>query len=128
MRRKQTAKFGGMNTVKSKKQALPEEWLADVLSKALLLEYQQPVKHSKRKNKRSGRKARLQSKKSRAPLREDLENNDAANAQPNMTSSSSKTATAAQSGLTLAADQPSWNTEDAPVFHLFAQVRRLLGR
>lgn len=117
-----------MNTVEPKKQALPEEWLADVLSKALLLEYQQPVKHSKRKNKRSGKKARLQSKKSRAPPRENLENSDAANAHPDMTSSSKKAARDEQNGLTLAADQPSWNTEDAPVFHLFAQVRRLLGR
>ena len=33
----------------SKKQPSPEKWLADLLSKALLLEYQQPKKPTKRK-------------------------------------------------------------------------------
>jgi len=116
-----------MHLVEPKKQALPEKWLADLLSRALLLEYQQPVKHSKRKNKRSGKKARLQSKKGRAPTRESLENNDAAPAQLALTSSTSM-ATSGQPQLALTAEQGVWNTEDVPVFHLFAQVKRLLGR
>ncbi|DBA97263.1 TPA: hypothetical protein ACH3X1_015010 [Trebouxia sp. C0004] len=116
-----------MHNVEPKKQALPEKWLADLLSRALLLEYQQPVKRSKRKNKRSGKKACLQSKKGRAPTRESLENNIAAPAQLALTSSTSK-ATSAQPQLALTAEQGVWNTEDVPVFLLFAQVKRLLGR
>ncbi len=61
-----------------KKQVLPEKWLADLLSKALLLEYQHPAKLSKRKNRRSVKRARLQGKKNRA-ARESLENEHAAN-------------------------------------------------
>ena len=116
-----------MHIVEPKKQALPEKWLADLLSRALLLEYQQPHKHSKRKTKRSGKKARLQSKKGRAPIRESLENNDEAPAQLGLTSSTSKTASELPQ-LGLAAVQDVWNTGDVPVFHLFAQVKRLLGR
>lgn len=110
------------------KQPLPDKWLADLLAKALLLEYQQPIKPIKRKGKRYGKKVRLHSKKSRGP-NESTENEPA------------RSSTTNTGGVLLAnipgrtnvdtppgAGHPSWQREDVPVFHLFAQVKRLLGR
>ena len=121
-----------MHTGEPKKQALPEKWLADLLSKALLMEYQQPAKVARKKGKRSGKKGRLHGKTTRAPAREGLENGRAANFR---LVSNGRTSSAAAPALhdtrveleSLAAQAP-WHLEDVPVFHLFAQVKRLLGR
>lgn len=123
----------------SKKQASPEKWLADLLSKALLLEYQQPVKGSQRR-KSTKKKSRVNSKSSRAraPRSKASEN---ASVQPELAldglvhQAASRylgmklDGVSASSALLLSAQQGhQWQLEDVPVFQLFTRVRHLLGR
>lgn len=110
------------------KQALPDKWLADLLAKALLLEYQQPNKRATSKGKRSGKKAHLRSKRNRASCK------SRGNEQAAKSEVSGSAATMVDvpgrmdSKHHRPAEQSSWQLEDVPVFHLFAQVKRLLGR
>ena len=126
----QSAKTGGMHLGIPTKDPLPDKWLADLLAKALLLEYQQPIQHVRRKSKRSGKKARLHSKKTRAS-RDSVENEQA---QYTSNTAGISNALSGDARGTVcnpplpAAGQPSWRAEDVPVFHLFAQVKKLLGR
>ena len=129
-----------MHVDASKKQASPDKWLADLLSKALLLEYQQPMKGSQRR-KTTKKKSRVNSKSSRAraPRSKASEN---ASVQPELAldglvhQAASRYlgvkldgGVSASSALLLSAQQGhQWQLEDVPVFQLFTRVRHLLGR
>ena len=115
------------------KQALPDKWLADLLAKALLLEYQQPSKPTKSKGKRSSKKAHLRGKRSRASCKSRGDEQTASLLVSGSASGSNDTAMVAIPGKSDSnyckhAEDSSWQLEDVPVFHLFAQVKRLLGR
>lgn len=115
------------------KQALPDKWLADLLAKALLLEYQQPNKPTKPKGKRSGKKAHLRGKRSRASCKGRRDEQTANSHAFGSASSSTDAVMVAVPGLLASryhkhAEDSSWQLEEVPVFHLFAQVKRLLGR
>lgn len=120
----------------SKKQPSPEKWLADLLSKALLLEYQQPKKPTKRKA--VSKKARPGKKSSNLSLGRGQQ----AAVQPELVFSTEHTAVSRYLGNYLSALGPAvnsallshgelgtpWQLEDVPVFQLFTKVRHLLGR
>ena len=121
-----------MHTGEAAQQSLQDKWLADLLSKALLLEYQQPVKPAKRKPKR--KKQRSQGTKTRIAALQSLstENGaapqlllDAAQSMQTLHAASIGNLDMYQSGLGYTGQQ---HLEDVPVFQLFAQVKRLLGR
>lgn len=115
------------------KQAPPDKWLADLLAKALLLEYQHPDRPTKPKGKRCGKKVHLHSKRKRASCKSKV-NEKAATVQASHSTVGPEDAVMVaipvkpDSNFQQAAEHPSWHLEDVPVFHLFAQVRRLLGR
>ena len=110
------------------KKALPDKWLADLLAKALLLEYQQPNKRTTAKGKRSGRKAHLRGKRSRASCKS--KGNEQAAKSPASGSAATMVDVPGKmdSKYYRPAEQTSWQLEDVPMFHLFAQVKSLLGR
>ena len=115
------------------KPALPDKWLADLLAKALLLEYQQPNKPTKPKGKRSGKKAHLRGKRSRASCKSRGDEQTASLQVSGSASGSNDVILIAVPGKIASnyrkhAEDSSWHLEDIPVFHLFAQVKRLLGR
>lgn len=123
----------GMHTSEAKQPpSLPDKWLADLLSKALLLEYQQPVEHVKRKSKR--KKHRSQSIKSRTAAGLSLHENVGTSSQLaldiayGMSTWDAGMRTLQRPNSSLDGFETSWHLEDVPVFHLFAQVRSLLGR
>ncbi|KAL3149285.1 hypothetical protein ABBQ32_002101 [Trebouxia sp. C0010 RCD-2024] len=115
------------------KQALPDKWLADLLAKALLLEYQHPEKPTKPKGKRCGKKTHLHSKGKCASCKS-KGNEKVGSIQPSSSTVSSKDAVLAatpsrvDSNFQQPPEHSSWHLQDVPVFHLFAQVKRLLGR
>ena len=127
------ALIGGMHLREPTKPALPDTWLADLLAKALLLEYQQPTRPTNPKGKRSGKKAHLHGKRSRAS-RKSTGNELPASLQFSANPSGSKDAALVSipgridGNCQKAVEPSSWHLEAVPVFHLFAQVRRLLGR
>ena len=122
------AKPGGMHLGEPAKQPLPDKWLADLLAKALLLEYQQPIRHVKRKGKRCGKTVRIHSKKNCRPRKSS--ENEPAQSSTTCTGDVLLAAIPGRSNIDIpqGAGQSSWHREDVPVFHLFAQVKRLLGR
>ena len=115
------------------KPALPDKWLADLLAKAVLLEYQQPSKPTKPKGKRLGKKAHLHGKRSRASCKS-RRDEQAASLKSLGSASGAKDAVVSaipgriDSNCPKPVEHSSWQLEDVPVFHLFAQVKRLLGR
>ena len=115
------------------KQALPDKWLADLLAKALLLEYQHPEKPTKPKGKRCGKKAHLYSKRKRASCKS-KGNEEVGSLQPSSSTVGPKDAGLAvipsrvDSNSQQPPDHSFWHLEDVQVFHLFAQVKKLLGR
>ena len=124
-----------MHTGEAEQPSLQDKWLADLLSKALLLEYQRPAKPTKRKPKR--KKQRSQGTKTRTAALKSLSTEIEADAPLSLDAAQSMYALAAasigsfavyQPGLGYTGQQASWQLEDVPVFHLFAQVKRLLGR
>lgn len=120
------------------KQVSPDKWLADLLSKALLLEYQQPDKKGGSRRKVTRKKSRITGKhlRARAPVA-------AADAgvQPQLALDgleyhaasryrrlSSKGMQPSSAVLTSSQQSSQWQLEEVPVFQLFTRVRRLLGR
>ena len=125
-----------MHTSEAQKQSSPDAWLADLLSKALLLEYQKPIKQSKRKNKRLSKKDRTSSIKNRSGVGASPDDDAGSIPQLALDVTDMRALTAATLG-SIAMYQPdaaqswqqaNWRLEDVPVFQLFAQVKRLLGR
>ena len=124
---------GRMHLGEPTKQALPDKWLADLLAKALLLEYQHPDKPTKPKGKRCGKKVHLRSKRKRASCNSKGNEKVGTVQAPRSTVGLKDVEMAAipsrtDSNFQQAPDHSSWHLEDVPVFHLFAQVKRLLGR
>ena len=128
-----------MHVDASKKQASPDKWLADLLSKALLLEYQQPLKGSQRR-KPTKKKSRGNSKSSRARATR-TKASEYASGQPELALNGfvhqaasrylgvNLDGVSASNVLLLSAPHgKQWQLEDVPVFQLFTRVRHLLGR
>ena len=127
------AQTGSMLLGEPPKQALPDKWLADLLAKALLLEYQQPNNPTKPKGKRSGKKVHLRGKRSRACCKSRGVEQTASLQVSKSASGSTDAGFFAVPGKKDSnyhkhVEDFSWQLEDVPVFHLFAQVKRLLGR
>ena len=129
----------GMHVADSHKQTSPDKWLADLLSKALLLEYQQPLKGSFRR-KGAKKKVRVSTKSSRARATRSKAA-ESTSAQLELVFDGLQQQTASRylglgpdgvyaSPATLMNTQQGgqWQLDDVPVFQLFTRVRHLLGR